>query len=279
MKKLLLGLTASCLSIAPAHAVVLYGVDELNNLVSFDSANPGAILSNVALSGVSGSSILAIDTRVLTDITYALTDDYRLFTVNRNTGATGLVSNLALTGSNFAMDFNPTNNNLRIVSNNDTNYVYNFVTNTLVPGTNVSYPGGVPNPDIVGAAYTNNDTNPATGTTLYVIDSSNNRLATLNVATGALTSVGSLGFNVGARTSFDIATVGNKNLGYVINGTTLYSVNLGTGALSKLGNTDRAIFGLTVGSVPEPTTWAMMLIGFGVIGGAMRRRTVKQQLV
>jgi hypothetical protein len=233
----------------------------------------------VALSGVSGSSILAIDTRVLTDITYALTDDYRLFTVNRNTGATGLVSNLALTGSNFAMDFNPTNNNLRIVSNNDTNYVYNFVTNTLVPGTNVSYPGGVPNPDIVGAAYTNNDTNPATGTTLYVIDSSNNRLATLNVATGALTSVGSLGFNVGARTSFDIATVGNKNLGYVINGTTLYSVNLGTGALSKLGNTDRAIFGLTVGSVPEPTTWAMMLIGFGVIGGAMRRRTVKQQLV
>ncbi|WP_260596775.1 NF038122 family metalloprotease [Sphingomonas endolithica] len=25
-------------------------------------------------------------------------------------------------------------------------------------------------------------------------------------------------------------------------------------------------------SVPEPTTWAMMLVGFGVIGGAMRRR-------
>ena len=27
-----------------------------------------------------------------------------------------------------------------------------------------------------------------------------------------------------------------------------------------------------VGAVPEPTTWAMMIIGFGAIGGAMRRR-------
>ncbi len=29
---------------------------------------------------------------------------------------------------------------------------------------------------------------------------------------------------------------------------------------------------LGVGGVPEPTTWAMMILGFGVVGGAMRRR-------
>lgn len=29
---------------------------------------------------------------------------------------------------------------------------------------------------------------------------------------------------------------------------------------------------LNPGAVPEPTTWAMMLIGFGIVGGAMRRR-------
>ncbi|MHA6723269.1 PEPxxWA-CTERM sorting domain-containing protein [Sphingomonas sp. RS2018] len=28
----------------------------------------------------------------------------------------------------------------------------------------------------------------------------------------------------------------------------------------------------TTGAVPEPTTWAMMIAGFGLIGGAMRRR-------
>lgn len=25
-------------------------------------------------------------------------------------------------------------------------------------------------------------------------------------------------------------------------------------------------------SVPEPATWAMMIVGFGLVGGAMRRR-------
>lgn len=31
-------------------------------------------------------------------------------------------------------------------------------------------------------------------------------------------------------------------------------------------------FGSVVGSVPEPSTWAMMLIGFGAIGASMRRK-------
>ncbi len=29
---------------------------------------------------------------------------------------------------------------------------------------------------------------------------------------------------------------------------------------------------VTAGAVPEPATWAMLIAGFGVIGGAMRRR-------
>ncbi len=31
-------------------------------------------------------------------------------------------------------------------------------------------------------------------------------------------------------------------------------------------------FSPPVGSVPEPSTWMMMMLGFGVVGGAMRRR-------
>ena len=30
----------------------------------------------------------------------------------------------------------------------------------------------------------------------------------------------------------------------------------------------------SVGAVPEPASWAMMLAGFGVVGGAMRRRSM-----
>jgi hypothetical protein len=30
----------------------------------------------------------------------------------------------------------------------------------------------------------------------------------------------------------------------------------------------------SVGAVPEPASWAMMLAGFGIVGGAMRRRSM-----
>lgn len=272
MKKILLGLTAAMAMVAPAHAVTLYGVDEVNNLIRFDSRNPGVVQSSVAIQGLGGSSLLGIDFRVRDGFLYGLTDNNRVFRINQNTGATSLVANVALTGNNFAFDFNPTNTNLRIVSNDNSNYVLRFnpAPIALVPGVNVAYAAGTTglgDPDIVSAGYTFNDNNAATGTTLFVLDSANDILATQNAATGVLTRVGALGVNIGARTSFDISGAGN--LAFVQSGNTLYNINLSTGALSAIGNTDRALFGLSA-AVPEPATWAMMLIGFGAVGAAAR---------
>lgn len=48
---------------------------------------------------------------------------------------------------------------------------------------------------------------------------------------------------------------------------------------STVQGCDQTLFRLTYsfapGGVPEPTTWAMMLLGFGAVGGAMRRRNRK----
>ena len=281
MKKLLIGLTAAVMAVAPAHAVTLYGVDEVNNLIRFDSRTPGVVQRSVAISGLGGSSILGIDFRTRDGFLYGLNDNRSLFRINPNTGASSLVlSNLAISGSNFAFDFNPTNTNLRIVSNDNTNYFvrFNAPPIALVQQSNAAYAAGsgLFDPDIVAAGYTFNDNNPATGTTLFVIDSANDVLATLNVATGALTRVGALGVNLGARTSFDIT--GGRNIGFVQNGNTLYNINLSTGALTSIGRTDRTLFALSA-AVPEPATWAMMLIGFGAIGAAARSSRRKRNTV
>lgn len=82
MKKIVIGLTAAVMAVAPAHAVTLYGVDEVNNLVRFDSRTPGVAQSSIAITGIGGSSILGIDFRVRDGLLYALADNNNVYTVN-----------------------------------------------------------------------------------------------------------------------------------------------------------------------------------------------------
>lgn len=58
--------------------------------------------------------------------------------------------------------------------------------------------------------------------------------------------------------------------------------NLTSVKITPTGKSNIAIFALDnvyinepVGAVPEPTTWAMMILGFGMIGFAMRRQSSK----
>jgi len=47
----------------------------------------------------------------------------------------------------------------------------------------------------------------------------------------------------------------------------------------NIGHSEAFATAGAVAAVPEPATWAMMLLGFGVIGTAMRRRPVRQRLL
>ena len=50
----------------------------------------------------------------------------------------------------------------------------------------------------------------------------------------------------------------------------LYAADYGSSRIDKI---DLLVDGGSIfGGVPEPTTWGMMLVGFGIVGGAMRRR-------
>lgn len=266
LRKVALALSVSMMAAAgAANAATIFAVDGLNNLVSFNSAAPGTYLSSVRITGFS-DSVQALDFRPANGVLYALAGNRSIYTINTATGvATSLGGGpLAIEGTLFGFDFNPVADAIRIVSNTNQNYRVNPNTGALIAqDTNVFYPGNTgQDPDVVANAYVSG------GTTQYAIDSAASTLVRQNNNAGDLTTIGSLGVTVGGRTSFDIA--GSE--AFVQSGRNLYSANLQTGALTRIGETQDEIFGLAISvpAVPEPATWAMMIVGFAMVGAASR---------
>jgi len=258
-----------------AQAATIFGVDELNNLVTIDSANAASTLSSVKITGLS-ESIQALDFRPINNVLYGLGGDKIVYTINTLTGvATAASGVLGIDGTEFGFDFNPTIDRLRIVSNTNQNYVFNPNDGTLSTTTPVFYAtgdvGAGRNPDVTALAYTSSTFGAAANTTqLYGIDISADTLVRQANSAGTLTTVGSIGTDVGSRTSFDIA----DSDAFAVNGRRLFSVNLTSGALTQTGLIDRSLFGIAIQSaIPEPSSWALMLAGFGAVGIAMRRRS------
>lgn len=270
MTKTLVLAAAATLTATGAQAATVFGVDEFNNLVTFDSASAATTQSSVAITGTR-ASVGAIDFRPINGALYGLGLDRIVYTINTATGAATAVSGpLSIMGSEFAFDFNPSIDRLRIVSNTNQNYVFNPNDSSLSQVTSVFYGADDANagmdPEIGAAAYTGSTFGGPTQ--LYSIDTNLDVLTTQANSAGTLGTVGRLGVDLGSRTSFDISGSG----AFVQNGRNFYSVDLATGALTSLGMTDRSLFGIAVSAVPEPATWGMMILGFGVVGGAMRRR-------
>ncbi|WP_380876399.1 hypothetical protein ACFB49_08510 [Sphingomonas sp. DBB INV C78] len=275
MKQLLAIMMAAPIFFGSAHATVLYGVDNDKNLISFDSADPATTLSVVPISGLTGG-LEAIDVRPLTNQLYGLTDDLQLVQIDHLTGVATTISPgpLALSGNSFGFDFNPTIDRIRVVTDTGHNYVLNPHTGQIqLAATDLSYAVVDPNfgaiPGVTGSAYTPSSLGePGTTTQLYGIDTLNDLLVKQANNSGILTTVGSIGVDL-AESSFEISFDGEA---FALEDESLYKVDLATGALTLLGLTDRTLSSLTAFAVPEPTGWAMMLVGFAVVGFSIRRR-------
>ncbi|MFS0773824.1 DUF4394 domain-containing protein [Sphingomonas sp. 1P08PE] len=265
--------TAGLLVAPAAQAATIFGVDENNNLVTFDSSNPMSFSSSTKITGLE-NSIQAIDFRPLNGSLYGLGADKVVYTINTTTGVASAVgAALGIEGTEFAFDFNPTIDRLRIVSNTNQNYVFDPNTGGLTTATSVFYAAGDVNAglnaDVTGGAYTSSTFGAVgTSTQLYGIDTALDVLVRQANNTGVLNTVGGTGVDLGSRTSFDIA----GSDAFAFNGSTLYRVDLNSGAFSTVGNTSRALFGIAISPVPEASTWAMMLVGFGMVAGAARYR-------
>jgi uncharacterized protein (TIGR03437 family) len=233
----------------------IFGVTASNRLISFRQETPGAINSNVAITGLAaGETIVGIDFRPRTGQLIGISSGSRIYSINPQTGvATVLGGPLspALAGDAFGIDFNPTVDRIRVVSNTDQNLRLNpdtgMVANT---DTNLAYATGDANananPNVVASAYTDNFTG-TTRTTLYGIDSNTDTLVLQGSLLGTpnspnagqLTTVGALGVNTTDQVGFDILGSGGAALASLTtqggSSSSLYTVNLTTGAATLVG--------------------------------------------
>jgi hypothetical protein len=157
----------------------VYAVTAANNLISFNTITPGAILRTVPITGLpQGETINGMDFRPRTGQLYGVSSASRVYGINTTTGvatAAGAAFTPALAGGRIGVDFNPVPDRIRVVTDNEQNLRLN-PDNGAVAGTdtNLVYATGDANvnanPNVVSVAYTNNF-NAAASTTLFGIDS------------------------------------------------------------------------------------------------------------
>jgi len=273
-------LTAAAGAVHLGQAETLYALNTAGQLLTFDSATPGTLMNSVGVTGLGADSLIGLDLRPNGDVLYGVSTGNGIFTINPTTGAATSVGTLSepLNGAAFGFDFNPVPDRLRVVSTAEQNLRINVGTGaTLVDGS-LAYAVGDANfganPNIVGAAYANNF-NGALTTTLYGIDSSLGILVTqVPPNAGTLNTVGALGIATTEAVGFDIARGGIAYAALTdptskLSG--LYTIHLGTGAATWIGQIGggSAVIGLT--AIPEPTHYAMMFGGLLLGAVAVRR--------
>lgn len=243
-----------------------------NRLLCLEVNNPGDTRNIGEVDGLAGDTeLIGIDFSAEDENLYGVGNQGGIYEIDVKDGDAEKVSQMTIVpaGDAFGVDFNPTSNALRVISNTGQNLRVGMISN----GTTV-LDGGLKNPPpmgsmdapvalgVTGAAYTNTDEveEDRTGTTLFDIDTSADRVSIQAPANaGNLSPAGSLRRDVDADNGFDIYSKqkGNgeakKNVAYAAlsNGdrSTLYKVDVLDGSLKKIGNFKKKhgeIIGLTL---------------------------------
>lgn len=250
-----------------------------HNLIQFDISNPNQLNSPVPVTGLGpGETLVGIDVRPQTGKLYGLTRSgggVRLYVISPQTGVAvpltptpvqfddGQGNPVAVEGTRFEFDFNPTVDRIRVVTNAGQNFRLNPNTGQIIDG-NTGSPTAVAgvNPDgpingaataLDGTAYTNNAPNVSV-TTQYTLDAASNSLLIQNPPNSGtqtqprpITLKGSPldftavnGFDIPA--GIDVTTANQPASGQglavlTVAGTPgLYRIDLATGAADRLGD-------------------------------------------
>jgi hypothetical protein len=231
----------------PSGVRSVVGLTDSGRLVSFPADAPQATRSLGRVTGLTGDTgLVGIDYRVQDGRLYGVGEAGGVYTVDtsRRPARAVKVSQLTvpLRGTSFGVDFNPAANRLRVVSDAGQNLRHNIDDPVGAPAAGTTATDGslsstTPATGVTAAAYTNNDLDPATATTLFDIDTALDQVSVQSPANaGSLAPTGKLGVDAGAWAGFDIGAA-NRALATLDPGTgqRLYTVDLLTGRATSVG--------------------------------------------
>jgi uncharacterized protein DUF4394 len=185
------------------------GLTSDQRLICFDSDRPERARTIGTLSGLAGDTrLVGIDMRPANGLLYGVGDQGGIYTIDTSSADATKVaqSSVALRGTSFGVDFNPAADRLRVVSDVGQNLRINVdAGGAAIADGDLAYTQGTPATGVSAAAYTNNDADPATATTLFDIDSMLDQVAVQSPPNnGSLVATGALGEDTDSDVSFDI---------------------------------------------------------------------------
>ncbi|MDQ3664267.1 MAG: DUF4394 domain-containing protein [Actinomycetota bacterium] len=230
-------------------------------LVRFNTTNPGNLDRIGTVDGLTvDTKLVGIDFRVQNDTLYGVGDLGGIYTLETSDADATKVSQLTipLQGDFFGVDFNPAANALRVISDTGQNLRHSFATTPPGPTTmdgNLNYEG-VPAMGVTAAAYTNNDLDVNTATTLYDIDTMLDQVAIQAPANqGDLSPTGKLGVDAKRNAGFDIYSTVDGGTTVDVDGFAtlrvndtfkLYKITLFTGKADNRGAFDRRVTDIAI---------------------------------
>ncbi len=286
LRPALVALAAAALTSAPitataqAGAETVIAINAAGQLLRFAAGQPDKPLDSKPVTGLqAGEKLLGIDYRVAKGLLYGLGSANRLYQIDPATAVATPVGaapfEVALAGSEFGFDFNPSADRIRVVSDSGQNLRLHPNTGAVIDADPkkgdlqtdgaLAYDAGdthaTKTPKLVAAAYTYNKDDDAL-TTNYAIDAALGLLVTqgtregtqpsVSPNTGRLFTVGPLGVAAFERAAFDIADVNNAAYAALTpagaKASTWVRIDLATGKATALGTVGggEAIVGIAI---------------------------------